>query len=271
MQRMTMQKATMQTVMMQTVANQIAAHGLDRAAMQRTRRVSVRPFARAWLLGLAVIAALVALAQPASARGRRAWRGDDRMANLGFEAALRTGFAIPYGEAAEGSTLSKLTAGVIPFQLDLGYRVTPHVFGGLLVSAGPALGGDCASGFSCSAAQVRVGGQVHVHLAPRAALDPWIGLGFGYEYLHTKTETTLPFVGTLTSTTNLHGMEFAQLQMGGDLRFGPQLGVGLFVNLSVGQYFSTESRSGDLTQTGDISNRALHGWVTFGARIVMNP
>jgi len=45
----------------------------------------------------------------------------------GVEIGVRTGYAIPLGNAAGDADLDQLYSGIIPLWFDLGYRLTPNV------------------------------------------------------------------------------------------------------------------------------------------------
>jgi hypothetical protein len=107
----------------------------------------------------------------------------------------------------------------------------------------------------------------------RQKLDPWIGLGFGYEWLNITMEGSMG--GRSASITMTpHGFEFFNLQAGLDIQVVEHFYVGPFVTLAVAQ---ADSRSVDCTtsvasfcdQFGasrDVRNKALHQWLLLGVR-----
>jgi hypothetical protein len=195
--------------------------------------------------------------------------------DTGFEAGLRVGYGIPLGSAAEDVDLSDAVGGQVPLILDLGYRVTPNVFVGLYFQYGFAwVGGNTAdlcdaSGADCSAQDIRLGLEGHFHFSPRENLDPWIGLGFGYEWAGLSVEG-----GNTNFSTGLNGFEFINLQAGLDIRAGEHFYVGPFLTLSVGQYSeaTVDCESGfcgngnQFGASGDIDNKAMHEWLLLGVR-----
>jgi Autotransporter beta-domain len=202
----------------------------------------------------------------------------------GFELGARVGYGIPLGEAVEASDLSDSVKGLIPLQLDLGYRVTPALSIGGYLMYGIGFLGDQVSdvcdsrddvpgvSVTCSARDVRVGLQAHYHFAPRKKLDPWLGAGIGYEWLSFGTETSGGGQQVDVSSTG-KGFELINLQGGLDFRPAPGLGLGPFLSFSVGQYSSTSaSCSGNacgdfaLEGDGDIDDKGFHQWLMLGIR-----
>jgi outer membrane protein W len=194
-----------------------------------------------------------------------------------FVLGLRLGYALPMGATAENNDGSseKMTDGVsghFPIWLDVGYMVSPDVMVGLYgqyafgAVAGP-LKTECdrasSAGISCSAADIRFGLQVQYHFSRPGQIDPWLGVGVGYELL----KISISGAGQDGSTT-AKGFEFANVQAGVDFKALHHFGVGPFVSFSLGQYDST-SNSGSIAEIspgGDIPNPALHEWLTFGIR-----
>jgi len=194
-----------------------------------------------------------------------------------FVLGMRLGYAVPMGATAENDNGSseKLSDGVsghVPVWLDVGYLVSSNVmfgfygmyaFGGV---AGP-LKAECdqasSVGISCSANDIRFGIQFQYHPASGGKVDPWLGVGAGYEWLN----ISISGAGQDGATT-AKGFEFFNLQAGLDYKALPNVGVGPFVSFSLGQYGST-SNSGSVARIssgGDIPNPALHEWLTFGVR-----
>ena len=190
---------------------------------------------------------------------------------------LRLGYSLPMGAASENNNGSseKMTDGVsghFPIWLDVGYLVSSDVllglygqyaFGGVAGSVKANCDQASSAGISCSASDIRFGIQVQYYPSRQKKVDPWIGVGFGYELL----KISLSGAGQDGSVT-AKGFEFANLQAGLDFKALHNLGVGPFVSFSLGQYDST-STSGSIARGnpgGDIPNKALHEWFTFGVR-----
>jgi len=167
---------------------------------------------------------------------------------------LRLGYAFAMGSAQDGVKMSDGLSGQIPIWIDAGYMVTPNILLGLYGQYGFIQRKNCDE---CSGHDVRFGIQGQYHLAPAASLDPWLGVGVGYEIL--SASQTVEGVSISGSTK---GFEFLNLQGGADFNVADALAVGPFVSFSLGQYSSFSS--GDLS--GDIDKKAMHEWLTIGVK-----
>jgi hypothetical protein len=185
------------------------------------------------------------------------------------------GYGLPFGEMSEGSDLGDGISGQLPLWLDVGYRLNPKLFLGAYVQYGFGFVGDAidegcdrSDEIDCTATDVRLGLQLHYHIAPQSAANPWLGLGAGYEWMSLGTEAA-----GMEAGVTLSGFEFINLQLGLDFRLARHLFAGPFVSMSVGQYdeisfdcdgpFCSElSTSTD----GEIEDTAIHGWVVLGLR-----
>jgi hypothetical protein len=165
-------------------------------------------------------------------------------------------------------------AGQIPLWLDVGYRALPELFVGAYFQYGFGFMGDLfdescdVDGIDCSASDVRLGVQVHYHIMPFQSVDPWVGLGLGYEWLTLGAEG-----GGLETSTTARGFEFANFQAGADFLVGPKAAVGPFISFSLGQYSDASFDCSPATACGgfsgidgDIENKALHEWLVLGVR-----
>ena len=203
----------------------------------------------------------------------------------GIELGLRTGYALPLGDASGGRTLTTSTgtttttttttgsslsdgvSGQIPLWVDVGYRFTPNFYVGGFFQYGFAFipnnaeTGCGQGGVSCSGHDVMFGVNAHYHVMPDAPFDPWIGLGFGYETL----TFNLSQAGQ-SADVSASGWQFVNFQVGGDYHVTPSFGVGPFVALSLGQYSSVSVSGGGSSTSNDIANKAMHEWLTFGLR-----
>ncbi|HEU5478343.1 MAG TPA: outer membrane beta-barrel protein, partial [Candidatus Tumulicola sp.] len=154
----------------------------------------------------------------------------------GVEVGLRAGYAIPLGDAAGGNpstSLSNIYSGMIPIQVDAGYRFTPNMMVGayfaygitmLNTGNGSLLQGCSQSGVSCSGSNLMFGAQFHYHLMPDQTIDPWAGIGIGYEIASISESA-----GGQSAGESFSGFQFVNLQVGGDYKVMPNLGVGPFV------------------------------------------
>jgi hypothetical protein len=178
---------------------------------------------------------------------------------------LRTGYAIPMGNAVGGGAppISDAITGVIPIWLDAGYKLNPNMYIGAYFQYGIGLinndkTGCGQPGASCSANDVMFGANFHYHLMPDQTIDPWAGIGIGYEILQTNSAQ---------SSSDGNGFQFLNLQLGGDYKATPELGIGPFLMFSLGEFSNCgASFMGQSAGTCTIKETALHEWLTIGIR-----
>jgi opacity protein-like surface antigen len=189
----------------------------------------------------------------------------------GLELGLRVGYGIPAGKegAIPGMTNDNLSAdvsGIIPIQVDGGYRFNQNVYLGLSFQYAPGLVNNsnsanafCQTGFDCSASDLRLGLNVNYHFGMGPPFDPWVGLGVGYEWLMLSASG-----GGISVDATASGFEFANLQLGGDFPVNPNFVVGPFFAVSIGQYRSISISPGGGDQ--DLNPKSVHEWFLFGVR-----
>jgi outer membrane protein W len=193
-----------------------------------------------------------------------------------IELGLRTGYALPLGQSTgggqNGSTdLSKSISGKVPLWIDAGYKINPNIYVGaffeygfgILASNASFGGATCGqNGVSCSANDIIFGVDALYHISPAGPLDPFVGLGIGYETLGFNASE-----GGQSGSVSLSGFQFVNLQAGADYKVTPDLGIGPFVAFSLGQ-FSGCSFGGAVNAAGSCSipQQAMHEWLTFGIR-----
>jgi hypothetical protein len=165
--------------------------------------------------------------------------------------------------------------GQLPLWLDAGYRISPELYvGGFLQFAvifpvNNTTTGCGQMGVSCGGNDINAGIDVHYHFMPKTSFDPWVGVGVGYEWLNYSASQ-----GSQSAGTQLTGWQFVNFQLGGDYKIAPNVGIGPFVMLSLGQYDSysfSGAAQAALQQvgaptSGDFTNKAMHEWLTFGVR-----
>jgi hypothetical protein len=223
-------------------------------------------------------------AAPASAADRAAEGAARR-----FQIGLRSGYGLPFGRYADVrqldafrdsnvNALSDDTHGAIPLWLDLGYRLTPKLELGVYAmygivlpregSVGDPLGGGCPEGLECSGGGVRFGVQGHYHFSPEGRVDPWLGLGVGYEWITSHVEGRV--IGVPIDLQTSHGgPELLHLQAGVDLRATPVFGFGPFAALSLMQYTSCSAELDGNETECRLPDAAWHGWLLLGVRATL--
>jgi opacity protein-like surface antigen len=218
-------------------------------------------------LSIFPLAAAVLLAAPA-AHADEAWgSGASASASTngaegagfphGLSFGLRTGFMLPMGDRQSGKALGDSIAGGIPIWLDAGYRITPNLYAGLTFDYAFLFPKNCPSGASCSASQLRFGLNGHYHFMPAEKIDPWAGVGIGYEILSPSISS-----GGQSADATLSGFEFVSLQGGADYKLTDAIAVGPFLAFSLGSFGSATVNGNDV-QGFDSS---IHGWLTIGVR-----
>jgi hypothetical protein len=190
-----------------------------------------------------------------------------------FEAAVRAGVGIPIGNAVGdttrspgGTSLGDLVAWSIPLQLELGARVGPAFVGGYVSYAFGKAGSALEAGTSRSASNVRFGFEILWHLGPDRPVDPWLGLGVGYEWLNLSVGGP---GGSVTGSAR--GFEWVNLQLGIDFQLGRSFRLGPFVQSRIAQYDTgslelLNPQGTGVTGSGDIQSKALHTWIDVGLR-----
>jgi hypothetical protein len=175
----------------------------------------------------------------------------------------RTGFAFPLGEVRDGEPLSDHFTGQIPFQIDVGYRITPALTIGGYVSVAPGVASRefkraCdAEGADCTMSGLRYGLQLDYRFIG-VSPSPWIGAGIGWE----RVRLTREVVDGDSMEYQLKGTEFLNLQGGVEWKTGRLFSIGPFAMLSVGRY-SRVSLDGE---TDEIEDETMHGWLQLGVR-----
>lgn len=191
----------------------------------------------------------------------------------GFEGAFRASVALPFGNLAAysyepNSSLSAYVGVEFPLALDLGYRIGRYVFLG--VTGQYAFGtpgvGLCATGETCTASGVQVGAEVQLHPLGRATPDPWLGLGFGYEWLivQSKAIPTGVTSGAIPPPpiNSPSGFDLLVFTAGIDFTLGCTR-LGPFVGFTLGQYSQASGH--------DIPYKALHFWLSAGLKFTVVP
>jgi len=236
-------------------------------------------------------AALVVRSAPASAEPQAAK----------VELGLRTGYGIPVGryldddngveaddasQAGESFEINSNAVGQIPIWFDLGARIGQVYVGGYLaygiVVFSSEHGDDCeqldqfaqrrGGGASCSFHGLRLGANAHYHFgAPGASIDPWLGGGFGYEWLSQGFFAEVQGQEADFGVT-YHGFEFLNVQGGLDFPVSDSTAFGPFIATTLASYRSaslscTGSACDDEVSTSEsIDDTALHTWVFLGVR-----
>jgi hypothetical protein len=194
----------------------------------------------------------------------------------GFQLALRTGIALPFGSVSSATKMSDAFGVQVPFLIDIGYKFIPQLFIGVYL--GVAIGGasgatdaQCAQvGINCTGLGFRGGVMAQYNFSPEKLVNPWIGFGFGYELGGTMGSTDENSI-----SASYRGFELAHLMGGVDFRIQDYFGVGPFLDIAIGQYDNAkiEQNAGGHVTTlgGSITDKSPHAWGIIGVRAVAFP
>jgi hypothetical protein len=211
------------------------------------------------------------------------------MANRGLQVGARTGYGGGTGIVYSGLSVHEASSGGIPVIVDLGVRALPQLYAGIYGGFTPIFTKSnpvsCPDGIDCTTQQWRFGVQFDFHFVPTSKLDPYIGLGGGYEILHTHLTGSVPvptplgsFPGNVDASITDRGWEFASLTLGFDARINSGVGIGPFVSGSLNEYgvhsgTQTVSVSGTQVAANQVPpvNHGLHELFWAGVRATFNP
>lgn len=178
-----------------------------------------------------------------------------------FTFGLGLGYALPWGkfDSDDGLSVGESVTGQVPLILDAGYRID-HFVVGMQFQYGLAFrsANKCDGGADCSTKDLRLGLTLEYRIKPHEPIDPWVGIGVGYEWLSFSDTVD----GRIRSG-GIRGIEMFALRAGLDFQVADQLHAGPFVGFSLGQYSASWRNEGG---SEDISQTALHGWITIGVR-----
>ncbi len=223
--------------------------------------------------------------------------GEDAHAQAQFEMGARLGYGFPFGALdatppggnPASERMRRLLIGQVPLWLDVGVRLQKQFFIGGYVQYGIGIlpknvsdecntlqtEVDAAGGTStCKGFDTRLGAEFLYHLMPTGDVDPWLGVGIGYEW----AGESIGFDAqgqSINTTVKAHGFEFLNFQAGFDIPATETVGIGPFLMFTLAQYSNvsvgcTGSVCTDAGFTSDISQeikgKALHEWLLFGVR-----
>ncbi|HEY5243717.1 MAG TPA: hypothetical protein VIJ22_19685 [Polyangiaceae bacterium] len=199
-----------------------------------------------------------------------------------FEFGARLAYGVPLGSLAGGNgndldhTVSNM---IVPLWLNAGVRFLSHWYAGAYFSFGLTSisnqfsNGLCTeNGVGCSSNDTRLGVEVAYHVLPDGFVDPWFGVGFGYEWLSaTVTGPLTNGNGTGTISSGVDGWELINLMGGVDFRLlNGALGLGPFLSLAMAQYDHQSvpivGNTNGGTSGAPLTSQALHEWFLIGAK-----
>jgi hypothetical protein len=215
--------------------------------------------------------------------------GTTYRARLGPQVGLRVAYGGGTGVVYEGLEVSNASVGALPMTLDLGWRFLPMLYVGLYGQFAPVFTREnsvsCPAGFDCWAHDWRFGAEADFHFLPHSRLDPYVGLGTGYEILENNVHGTAPVPtpagpvpGNVSVNTTDTGYEFLNVTLGFDWRIDSVVGVGPFITGTLGRYATHEGTQttvvdGMVVQTGEVPSvsHGMHELAQVGVRGTFNP
>jgi hypothetical protein len=201
-----------------------------------------------------------------------AWRvapGRAPRASTGFQMALGVEGVGPFGRVTRGGpTVRDAVGGLGGFVLELGGKPHGGLFlGGTLRGAfgggGRTFAATCNSpGVECINMRVQLGVVARFHGTPWAARSPWLALEGGVE----AAGPTAYQQGTSTELADASFVgPYAGLSAGLDFRLSPELGLGPYLSVTLGNYSRLEG-----SLSGPDGGSTTHGWIG-GLRMVIFP
>jgi hypothetical protein len=202
----------------------------------------------------------------------------------GFTGGLRLGVGIPLGKAGNDATgverdLGDLTPWSVPVWVDVGYafsgRFTLGAYGQVAVGGS----GDACQG-DCDWSSIRVGAQAELRFAPGAPVDPWLGVGLGWEWLSFRTLLNVPSADPSADPTRLRATERIAgpeltLQLGLDFQVEDALRIGPYVAASAGPYvkdsYTCDPVNAFCPTGSSVDGGAFHSWLGLGLRGAYTP
>jgi hypothetical protein len=175
--------------------------------------------------------------------------------------SLRLGYMLPGGEVIQDTDLAQGYAGGIPILLGVGYRLFPALTLGVYAQYGFLFlsSGLCPSSASCSGRDIRLGLEAKLHLRPHEKTDPWLGVGFGYEWASFSVAR-----GDANDNSTYSGFEIVNLMAGLDFHTSKDIRVGPFLGMTLGQFSSATTTTGGLLVNGSVAHPSLHEWFLMG-------
>jgi hypothetical protein len=180
--------------------------------------------------------------------------------SIRFEAALRTGVGLTFVNSSESAVPASTTV-VMPVGVDIGIRINNKTFVGAFFQydffgSSPQPPGNFCLG-TCTSTNGEVGLEVLWHPLGDSKVDPWLGIGTGYEW---STFTDSQGTANDTPTSSAYsGWEVVYAQAGVDFELGTVVKFGPYVGFSVTDYLGT----------GYFGLTGLH--LTLGVRLVILP
>lgn len=186
------------------------------------------------------------------------------------ELSLNAGFALPLGSAVKGVNESDAINFSVPFGIQVGYRIAGVVFVGGTFTYGPfgsptstSVPACAMSGSSCHSTTFHTGFTVQWHPWGSRGIDPYLGIGAGYEFLYVDAS-----LGAQTANAQYNGWTWLDVPLGVDFRLSKDVRLGPYFDFLMGEYRNATATINGSTVSGLIPHRTLHFWLSAGVRVV---
>lgn len=177
------------------------------------------------------------------------------------------GLGLPTGRFADdGGSVGDVVGVSVPIGIGAYYRFNPHFRLGGLFEVAPLTVDDsaCPDDSDCSGTSYRIGIDAQYHFTPFRRVDPWLGVGFGYEWTTLTASTYDYWTDTdYYADTKFNGWLFPRFTGGLDFAVAPRFTVGPYFSYALGEYSHVDYGDHD---SGEISHKAFHGWFEIGVR-----
>jgi hypothetical protein len=203
-------------------------------------------------------------------------QGSPERERTAFEAGVGAGIGFPVGQLSSGKNLSDWVGLTFPLTFELGARL----FGRYeLIAVGQysigtvnsTSGSGCYTGNNaCSASIGQIGVEFLYHPLGLARVDPYVGVGLGYEWLVIRAT-----VQGKNYDQSFGGGNWAVLQSGVDFSLGSVVHLGPFLLASIGQYqtsnYTVPTAGGPQSGSSAVEHPAIHVWLSVGLRLMIIP
>lgn len=180
-------------------------------------------------------------------------RGDD---GSGFGVGIRAAWAMPSGGLTNSESVGDSIDYQIPIWLEAGYHFNKNFYAGLYFQWAPLFAGNnCLAGADCSSSGLRFGAEILYHIIGEGLVQPWVGLGGGYEILNVTRAAG--------ADRTFKGLELLNVQAGIDLGLSSHFTVGPYASYQLFGKYSSFSSNG---VSNDITDSTGHSWLQVGLK-----
>jgi hypothetical protein len=167
-----------------------------------------------------------------------------------IEIGVAGGYAQGTGDLGTGmADLSDLSGAGGAVELQLGYRIIPHLTLGVYGSFSSYSDGDLIEQ-PTDVLGAAAGIRADWHFLPAASFDPWVSLGTGWRGLWLQPDEG--------GNSDLQGFEIARVQLGVDYRISPEIAITPVIGTSVTMYTQQDGPTTDGYQSIDDPDAQLY-------------